>query len=356
MKRNRKNKKGTEFQKLVPSRGSYASQERLITAAKTLQLLASDKPTKEIAQARKTTHRNINKLFKSYRERGYINAQRELTKAGKELIKKAVPFSSVVSDKSVPQMVRLHDLQFNISILKKPKNWDKHRTTITRIKKYYPRQNKLKGGAVLQDIVIDNLAVRVTPKSFLVRPPDIFEGTPQDAVNIGMDMVLHIIPKLENLFSVKLEKERYPNIIISRQHHAFIFHPLARWCQKKGIQLQVRDKNGELRIITDDSRGLCELEAIHTNHAEDDATFLQGYFEDLLLKENLKPSELTAAISKIAANMQNLTGQINELAQGQINNTKQMGSTIDMIKLLLPKETKGSGAEHPKQEKLIGYR
>ncbi|GAH95783.1 unnamed protein product, partial [marine sediment metagenome] len=85
---------------------------------------------KQIANERKTTARNINKLFKSYRQKALINTERELSKSGAELIKSAVPFSSVVSNNAVPQTIRLHDLQFKIDILKKPRQWDNYRQSI----------------------------------------------------------------------------------------------------------------------------------------------------------------------------------------------------------------------------------
>lgn len=360
MKKDQFPKKEPSSQKVVPSRGSIYSTNLLATTALTLKLLTQSDPTltiKDIALKRKTSVRNVNKLYKSYRDKGYINNHRELTKLGEELIKKAVPFFPVVSDKVVPQKVRLHDLMFNIRILKKPHNWDEHRTTITSIKKYNPKKNVLAGGAILQDIVIDSVNIRITNKSILIRPPDIWEGTPRDAVNRGIDIVYHLIPKLEHLFRITLEKDKYPNILITRQHHAFPFHELAKFCQKKGVALQVRDKKGELRIITDDSHGLCELEAIHPQHAEEDAVKLQDFFEDIVLKEPWNNSTIQKIVSKQIKIITSTQGQLHTTASVAENNTKTINAILKILQMFLTPTTKPEDTkEIPKEQTTLkGY-
>ena len=354
-----------QIKKTVQSRTTHHAQKHLAITASTLKLLSQTKPTltiEQIATKRKTSPRNIYKLFTKYIKEDLINEQRELTDAGSELIKQAVQFLPMVPNSVQGERVRLHDLAFTIEILKKPKNWEKHRTTITKIKKYNPTQWKL-SKSTMQRFVINNIGVRVTPKSVIIEPQDIFAKTINQAINKATSILEATIPQIENLFHIILEKERHLNVTIGREHIAIIFHPLAIYCKNKKTQLQVYDEQGTLRLITDDSYGLKELEGVSAKYAEDDMKIIEEDLKDKILNKFYPASQVSNMIAHLAKYDQQLQekiiavgNQLTQTVQLQQNTQRELNNLTVLVKNIIPSPTiQDQNKEQELEGKVKGY-
>jgi hypothetical protein len=90
-----------------------------------------------------------------------------------------------------------------------------------------------------------------------------------------------IIPKIENLFSIRLIKDYKANITIISQEYASLNDSLAKVYRKEGNQLYVTDEEGKVWMVTDFSFSNDETEFISPERSIDDTDAIVPMLNDL---------------------------------------------------------------------------
>lgn len=332
---------------------SINSQKR--KQAEMLNLLAQTLTIKTIAHLRKiglsAVCRHLQRLIK----KGYITKDRELTQAGLEHIKKFLLVSKIMY-KTKSDKIRLHNLSFTISLIKIPQDWEKRRRKITKIKQKTYKIWKLQNWEP-NSFYVDEIEIRTSPRSIILLFPEIYGNSPLGVTNKVIKILNGTIPKLENLFRVRLAREYYCNINFSSSHYAITNNEIAKLFIQKGWKLRILDEEGNIRLIIDNSKGLQELEAINSKYGEEDSQLIKDYLRDLILnRECLLPSQMTKEINKTTG-LQGKMDHLIELTQGGLNHnqaTKQLTAMIaqaqqELVNLnkrvieLLEKQESGKG-------------
>jgi hypothetical protein len=273
--------------------------KRLHIRAQMLDLISSLVSFRKIAKARNISVTSVYRFFYRLQKDGLISKEKELSFKGKKLVQDFI----VVSDKGkrfVPQpdWCRLHDIQFCLKPIKKPTDWNNRRLLVFRDRVRNYSEWDVKGWR--ENIFwVEDVEVRTTPSSVLVRLQDIFQPSPVLAGNYAMSVLFRVLPKLESLLGVELARPSYVNISIGKQHHALIFNEIAKWFLERGVECRILDESGSVRVIVDDSEDLKELEAVHPRFAEDDAQKLKDLVSDVVFREGLLPSQAKRRIEDI---------------------------------------------------------
>ena len=292
-----------------------------------LQLLNNGVGIKEIAKIKGKSQVAVYRLISRMIKSGLLNKDRTLTQEAFNIVKKSIVVSRDV--KSIPNTVRLHDLQFKVKILRKPENWESQKETILKLKNIDFKSWPLKNHKI-QEFYVENIRIRVTNKSVLVLIDNVYSGSPQGAKNKAMEMLYNALPKIESLFKISLEKPRVLNINITRQHNALIFNEIAKQFLDSGIELRILDNNGNVRLIVDDSHKLHELEAISVVHSEGDAESVKNFLRDLIFNPHYTISDLSKKIDNIVSSVEILTSLTSKIAREQQEGARLLNQAIKL--------------------------
>ena len=254
----------------------------------TLGLLHSKYGVREIAEARNVSYQAARKAVKKLISLGLVVVKAQgffLTKRGKDELKLAYGKHQVGSYQRQRNLVRLHDLQFQLKVLS-PAHWATGLQKIFKIKKINHTLNDKLGWKSPQYIFyVDEIQVRTTPNFVLILPNDIYGATASEAKKAATALLYQMVPKLENMLRVKLSKDSKVSIKITREHDALIYNEVAEWFLKHNMELRIYDERGDLRLIVDDSLNLKELEAVHKRYAEQDADKLKTFLSEVTLSD-----------------------------------------------------------------------
>ncbi len=303
----------------------------------------------DIAMQRNVSSSSMHRFFKRLIKDGLITQERELTEAGMNIVHKSVVVSDDVhNDVHSYQKVdttRLHDLQFKIRILTKKKDYRANKIISMKVNDY--KIIDLKNN-YQEQFYVNDVKIRTTTKSILVMPSDVYADRPREAAIRALNVLFDVIPKVENLFNIKLIKDKYCNIEISRQHYALIHNELAKLYKKDKKYknaFKVVDKSLETRLIIDFSQNIPEFEAVHKIHAHDDIEAAKPIFDDLGQKakpyfDDLKHEEKQDYFrnvieekkhylpSEVSASIDAIFPILKEVAYAQQNQTKLMQALI----------------------------
>lgn len=250
---------------------------------KILSYLARGDPTPIIIHNTGLKTQNFYKKLNCLHKYGYIKKQRvgkildiQLQPLGiKELGIRSVGTQTV-------DYLRLHDVWVSYQILKKPRNWDTDfcEKILEERSLAYTKHSPRNWKGLFFDYA--SVKVRITPNKVMLNPPEIevpLKDDPDHAKNIIFEYMDDVIPRIENIFKIGLNKPRKISVTVSSQHMAFVKNKIAKFFLDKGINLRVYDKQGRLRVIVDKSKGFDELEAINKAHAEEDAEKLKDLIQ-----------------------------------------------------------------------------
>jgi len=175
--------------------------------------------------------------------------------------------------------LRQHNINFKIKILESKKNWEQKRHIITQLP-YFNKRIKLKNNE--QELLnFGKVQLRTTTKSIIVKIPTIYSKTTEEAIVQSFDCLYNIIPKIENLFKIKLIKDYKTNITIISQEYASINDSLAKIYRREGNRLYVTDEEGKIWMITDFSFSTDETEFISKKRSIDDTDAIMPMLNDL---------------------------------------------------------------------------
>jgi len=245
----------------------------------------------EISKYRKVSRQAIHKTISSLIQKGLVYSISRgvygLTNNGTEGLHSFV---------QLRYSLRQHNINFKIQILESPKNWEKKRHQLTQLP-YFNKKIKLKNNE--QELFnFGKVQLRTTTKSIIVKIPTIYSKTPEEAVVQSFDCLYDIIPKIENLFKIRLIKDYKCNITIISQEYASLNDSLAKVYRKEGNQLWVTDEEGKIWMITDFSFSNDETEFISSQKAIDDTSAIVPMLNDLR-KNPTTFSEVREAITGI---------------------------------------------------------
>lgn len=226
----------------------------------------------------------------------------KLTERGHELLE-GVTKSVTVSCEGVTSRSdwdRLHNLSFHVPIRRAPLLWDKRRVAIIR---GYARSLSERGlRNVSNDLEFDFEGVRVRslPRSFVITlVEDIVKPDSETAVNVAVRVLDRVLDKLQLLFKgVVFDKFFTASITVGRQHHALIYNDVAQWFLRNGIRLQIKDDEGALIAVADNSKGLEELEFVHARDAERHSGLMKKAIKDITV-EGIDLKELNDKVARL---------------------------------------------------------
>jgi DNA-binding PadR family transcriptional regulator len=194
--------------------------------------------------------------------------------------------------------LRQHNLHFKIEILGAPRNWALKRNELRQMP-YFNKTIKLKNNE--QDLFnYGKLQLKTTTKSIIIKMPTIYSANWEDAVIQAIGILEDSIPKLENLFKVRLVKDYKSNITIISQEYAKIQDALAKLYRAEGNRLYLTGEDGKIWMITDFSFSTDETEFIHSTKATDDVDAIAPFLNDIR-KNPTTMSETQDMIKKVAA-------------------------------------------------------
>lgn len=285
----------------------------------TLKLIQNGLSISEIASHRKVTRKAVYKVLSTLTKHGMVrNPKRSIY----ELTDKGIKGThSLVGYR---YKVRQHNLHFKIKVLESPKNWSLRRNEYRQMP-YFNRTLKLKNND--QDLFnYGNLSLKTTSQSIIIKMPTLYATDWEHALIQAMQILEDSIPKIENLFNVRLIKNYKNNITIISQEYARIQDALARLYRGDGNRLYVTGDDGKIWMITDFSFSTDETEFIHPNNATDDLDAIAPFLNDL--RKN--PTTLTAVREHVGE----LQGIVNSWAVNQVKHQKVLDKMYSRSEVL----------------------
>lgn len=248
-----------------------------VRKAKLLRDIANYRPFEDLAKYGKKHISSIYRQFYRLQKEGLITADKHLTNEGKLLISHFL----VGSDQELsykPTVVNIHDLIIKASILNKPKDWETRQEILLK-KQHIDYQKWAVTNWDCLEFVVNDVIIRTTPQSILIMPQQIYGESLTFAKNKAFQLATDVIPKIENIFNIKLAKDWKVSIRLARQHIALIDNEFAKFFIENKIPLRIYDENNELRALVDNSLGQFHLEFVHPRHADDDAGNMKAFIE-----------------------------------------------------------------------------
>ncbi len=161
----------------------------------------------------------------------------------------------------------IHNYQANVKILETPIGWKPN--TILSFKKVL-FDDKDQHGWTKYIFKYNDCSIHITPYSVLIFPPKIQSKiSPYDVKTMASQLVIDMIPRIENLLEIKLSNRPSYYIDITKQHIAMLNDHIWDIFKKEGFRKTI-DKKGNIRLILDQSKGDKHIEAIDSKYAEFD--------------------------------------------------------------------------------------
>lgn len=219
------------------------------------------------------------------------------TKKGYEFVKNWYMLSENVKDLK-PNTIRLHKIQFDISILNEQRDWNKKRKEkVTKIELNNYKEWTI-NESFFQQFYVEEVYVRLNNKGVSITLSEINAPTSFEAKNIAINKLYELLPKIERMFNIKLMEGGVCNVFISDQHNALILNELAKFFYEARFDLKIYDEVGNLRAVADRSKGYSELEFVSSFFSEGDASEVKELIKDTITKHHLLPSQLTTFLKE----------------------------------------------------------
>lgn len=183
------------------------------------------------------------------------------------------------------------------------------------------------------NLVRDDNRIILSEKSIQIYSGQSFLGkSTYEAKAVSLAYWYPFFHRLENEFNILLVKDRKQNIRRVNGHCSETNNELSQDYHKHGSKLSVKGSvDGKTWLITDDSFGLNEIEAIHPTRAEEDMNEVSEHFNDIRENHPPKLSEINKALKEIAR-QNSITAKHNaETAAG-------LNSVLSLITPQLPKQ------------------
>lgn len=227
-----------------------------------LDLLTNELLTiKKIAIRRQTSIRNIQKIARKLREKGFL-------KKGSHEVRLLNGYNEPSGEG-----IRINGEQWNIKILDQSEKY------------------KSKVGL---SIIEDGNTIRCHREVIDIYSTKSFFGSDTWAATAkSIDYWNTFFVRLENELKVILVKPRVQNIERVKAEYAHIRNGLAIKCEREGDKIKIRTReDGKVWFLIDNSFNLKEAEAVHPQTAEKDmGSIVEPFFNDLRDNRPILPSE-----------------------------------------------------------------
>lgn len=238
---------------------------------------------REIALRRQTSRQTIYKTLKKLKKMGLISGTslqgyRGLSKNGIGRQPLSTPTTKLRNN-----FIRLHREEWNVKIIAKSLKYSINIGKITKI---------------------DGNTVRFYKNSLEIYISKEFIGEDTTRVDfLSLNYITKILVKLENLYNILLLKERSENIKRVYGHYADLNNGIAKERREKKKRLAIYSKiDGKLRLHTDYSNMVDEMETEHPETAKEDMDTVKNYITDILENDHLIPSENKKLLIAVASN------------------------------------------------------
>lgn len=263
-------------------------------------------------------------------KRGIITKDLTLTDKGRKTLIygnfKVFRLHNVKTRIKVPQIYRekLKRLRYNILSLKKI-SYDK----------------KLLGNTDCAFFEFGRAKVRVYPESVLIQMPEIWGVNEDEATETLIYLIFDYVEKIERLYKIELIQDNKINMSIISSECAHVNNVFAQKFKNDGNNFYLRDKDNDLRLIVDFSKGVPEFEGVHRNYAEPDIAKVNRYIADWIEHDSPTNSELSSALVGLikrdefhAENIKSHVWAIQELGRSTTKLDRGIQELIDLIKKL----------------------
>lgn len=130
-------------------------------------------------------------------------------------------------------------------------------------------------------------------------------NTEEEAELKAFNFIYKEIKYIEDTFKLKIIKKDKQNIKIVNSHYAHVNNGIARQYNKEDLTLKVVGNDGKVWLIVDKSKGLDELECIHSNLADKDSRITSEYTNDW--RDNHPPTN--GQLAQYHKDLINMVGQ-----------------------------------------------
>lgn len=293
--------------KVYKHRGLSATQADILKACS--QFLTIN----DMVKSRKTSRNAVYKTIKILLAKGLIERSSRgiygLTEAGKKGLHSFI---------GLRYNLRQHNFAIKVKVLESPKNWDKRRSQILTMP-YFNKRVQLKNN--YYDLLsFGKIQLKVTSQSVIFRLPTIYAPNIDEAIIQTMETLYNAIPKVENLFKIKLIKDYKGNITIISQEYARLNDSLAKIYKKEDNKLYITDEEGKIWLIADYSLSTNELEAISPNKADEDMRIVHAFLNDL--RKN--PTTFTEMTKDVDQEFLEMMERIRNMSTAQLSQTQVM--------------------------------
>ena len=170
---------------------------------------------------------------------------------------------------STGNFVRLHRVQIRLPILR----WWKHPENVKMV---------TWGKVKYWQTSVKDVKVRVFDKCLDVYLPHFWGSGVEDCDKKMLSWFLQWIPICEEIIGCKVRVENgVADWKITKREYAFVGAENAKVHVKKGEVIHVKDSNGELRYIVDQSLGTPEFESVHPVKSRPDAVKFENFYRDV---------------------------------------------------------------------------
>jgi len=301
------------------------------TQSEILYAISKFLTSSQIAKYRKTSRTAVFKTLNVLLNKGLVNKIErgvyELTPKGRRGLANLIGFTN---------RIRLHSLAIKVKILESKANWGLKRNNLLNLTNFNKKVSL--NNTDYEILNISNVKIKTTTQSVIFYLPSFYDSTIEGATSQAMNLFFDTIPKVENLFKIKLTKDRKLNMEIISQHYAKLNDALAKLYRKKGDKLFIHGEDGKVWIIADYSFSTDELETVHTINAKEDMETVSRFFNDLR-KNPATISQLSGMIQQVTANqivfdknMKSHIKAIQELGSGVQKFNKRLDSIIPISK------------------------
>ncbi|MCB9361879.1 hypothetical protein H6504_00445 [Candidatus Woesearchaeota archaeon] len=205
----------------------------------------------------------------------------------------------------------IHNMQINVPIIEKPRQWNP--SAILQKKKI--RFSKL-NRTNWDEFVIKrySCSIHITTESILIYPNHTFSSmSAEDAKTLADQIAMDAIPKIENLFLIKLSNNYGAVFTITKQHTVLFNEKLFNYLDSIGFK-RIRDENGYIRLGLDRSKGNKHIESEHPRFSDRDISRVDRLVKEVVT-DNISLSVMRNAIGNIQQAVLNQNDRLFKLEQ-----------------------------------------
>lgn len=213
----------------------------------------------------------------------------------------------VQKPENIVPKIRLHSIMLNVKIIKKSKRY--------LLQKGLPDRLDFDNNTIL---LYDNSIMIYDLKSY-------WSDSAKESIGQALRVHKTLLRKLQSKLGVLLLQDGIQNIKWAKSHVSDTDNALAKDQIYKNQRLYVRDKEGVLKLLIDNSENLYELEAVDTKtNVSDMDDKITPFFQGLLsMKSEFNPQQIL-----------NFIGALSQSQVNMLQTLTKVDKTLDLLKTI----------------------